>query len=156
MSKVRFFKLLKIQSFEKLLLLSKMCVDSLHRVFDFCKRFSILEENYGADIIKEYLYRYVSFLLTNVQKPVVGWVILSCKSHILLSISAFSKKNVVPTSLMDDVKRITNKSFPWDKFWRNQRKPFLSKQKQKTWRYLKTFSRVAWRHSWQRSSLELE
>ena len=38
----------------------------------------------------------------------------------------------------------------------NQRKPFLSKQKQKTWSHLKSFSRVAWRHSWQRSSLELE
>ena len=58
----------------------------------------------------------VSFLLTNVPKPVVGWVILSCKSHILLSVSAFEKKNVVPTSLMGDVKTISNNSFPWDKF----------------------------------------
>ena len=46
-----FFKLLKIQSFEKLLLLSKnVCGQSSPR---FCKRFSILEENYGADIINE-------------------------------------------------------------------------------------------------------
>ena len=30
-----------------------------------------------------------------------------------------------------DVKTISNKSFPWDKFWRNQRKLFLSTQKQK-------------------------
>ena len=30
---------------------------------------------------------------------------------------------------MDDVKTISNKSFPWDKFWRNQRKPCLSTQK---------------------------
>ena len=67
MSKVCFFKLLKIQSFEKLLLLSKnVCGQSSPR---FCKRFSILEENYGADSIEEHLY--VRLLLTSTAKTVV-------------------------------------------------------------------------------------
>ena len=67
MSKVCFFKLLKIQSFEKLLLLSKnVCGQFSPR---FCKRFSILEENYGADIIKEHLH--VRLLLTSTAKTVV-------------------------------------------------------------------------------------
>ena len=35
----------------------------------FCKRFSILEENYGADIIKEHLH--VRLLLTSTAKTVV-------------------------------------------------------------------------------------
>ena len=66
-AKFVFFKLLKIQSFEKLLLLSKnVCGQSSPR---FCKRFSILEENYGADIIKEHLY--VRLLLTSTAKTVV-------------------------------------------------------------------------------------
>ena len=67
MSKVCFFKLLKIQSFEKLLLLSKnVCGQFSPR---FCKRFSISEENYGADIIKEHLH--VRLLLTSTAKTVV-------------------------------------------------------------------------------------
>ena len=53
------------------------------------KRFSILEENCLADIINVTFTVNVRILLTKAPKLVLGWVILSCKSLVLLSVSAF-------------------------------------------------------------------
>ena len=57
-------------------------------------------------------------MLTDVSKRFVGWVILSCKSLVLLSVSAFGKKIVLPTSIMEELivrLLLTNaaKNGPW-------------------------------------------
>ena len=51
------------------------------------KRLSILEENCGADIINV-TFKCKTFVNKG-SKTVLGWVILSCKSLVLLSVSAF-------------------------------------------------------------------
>ena len=80
------------------------------------KRLSILEENCVADIINV-TFKSKTFV-TNVPKPLLGWVMLSCKSLVLLSVSAFGKKIVLPTSIMEELivrLLLTNaaKNGPW-------------------------------------------
>ena len=83
MSKVCLFKFLKLQSFQNPSFLSK-------DVFEY-----ISTKREAHKMSKVCLFK------KKVQKTVFGWVISSYKSHLLLSVSTFQNKIVVPTSMME-------------------------------------------------------
>merc|ERR1711963_1028465 len=64
-----------------------------------CKFYSILEENCGADIINT-TFKCKTFVDECCNKSSSEWLILSYKSQVLSSFSAFWKKIVLSTSIM--------------------------------------------------------
>ena len=91
MRKVCLFKILKLQNFERLLLFSKEVFGQFSP--RFCKRFSILEENCGVDIINR-TSRGASGPRFTRPTRFTTWMSFSIMiwTHLILSISNFWKE----------------------------------------------------------------
>ena len=119
MSKVCFFKFLQLQSVQNPLFLSKDVFEYIftkreaHKMSKVCLfKFLKLQSFQNPSFLSKEVFEYIStkreahkmskvcLFKKKVQKTVFGWVISSYKSHLLLSVSTFQNKIVVPTSMM--------------------------------------------------------